>query len=70
MRRFEGKVCVITASSSGIGLSTARLMGQEGGKVVVSSRKQSNVTAAIESLRKENIICEGIACNVANDRKK
>ena len=70
MRRFEGKVCIITASSSGIGLSTARLMGLEGGKIIVNSRKQSNVTAAIESLRKENIVCEGIACSVSKHRKR
>jgi len=38
MRRYEGKVCVVTASTAGIGLAIAERLGMEGGTVVVSSR--------------------------------
>lgn len=70
MKRFQDKVCVVTASASGIGLAIARRLGQEGGKVVISSRSEKHVLEAVEGLRKEGITCEGIVCHVAKDRKK
>jgi dehydrogenase/reductase SDR family protein 4 len=38
MRRFEGRVCVVTASATGIGLAIAERLASEGGHVVISSR--------------------------------
>ena len=35
MRRFEGKVAVITGGGAGIGLATARRIGAEGGRVAL-----------------------------------
>ena len=70
MKRFEDKVCIVTASATGIGLAIAEKMGQEGGKVVISSRNSKNIESAVKRLRAQNIICEGIICHVAKDRKK
>ena len=70
MKRFQDKVCVVTASATGIGLAIAEKMGQEGGKLVISSRDPKNIEAAIKKLRAQNIVCEGIVCHVAKDRKK
>jgi dehydrogenase/reductase SDR family protein 4 len=39
MKRFEGKVCLVTASTAGIGYATAERMAQEGGHVFICSRK-------------------------------
>ena len=39
-RRLEGKVAVVTASTQGIGLAIAERLGLEGAAVVISSRKQ------------------------------
>lgn len=71
-RRLEGKVCVVTASTEGIGLAIAKRLGAEGGKVVVSSRKQANVDEAVKLLKDQGATVHGVACHVgnANDRKK
>ena len=41
-----GKVCVVTASTGGIGLETARLLAAEGARVVVTGRSDERVEAA------------------------
>jgi short chain dehydrogenase len=72
-KRLEGKVCVVTASTEGIGLAIAKRLGAEGGKVVVSSRKQANVDEAVKLLQDQGVVdVFGIACHVGNaaDRKK
>jgi 3-oxoacyl-[acyl-carrier protein] reductase len=42
------RVCVVTGSTGGIGLETARLLVAEGGRVVVCGRHSANVDAARE----------------------
>lgn len=73
LRRLEGKICVVTASSDGIGFAIAKRLGAEGAKVVVSSRKQSNVDEAVKTLKDQGINdVLGVTCHVAkeSDRKK
>lgn len=43
MSSMKGKVAVVTASSTGIGKAIVERLGEEGCKVVVSSRKQSHI---------------------------
>jgi 3-oxoacyl-[acyl-carrier protein] reductase len=43
---LEDRVCVVTGSTAGIGLETARLLAVEGAKVVVTGRDQERVDAA------------------------
>lgn len=71
--RLEGKICVVTASTDGIGFSIAKKLGFEGAKVVVSSRKQKNVDEAVQSLKSQGIKdVIGVSCHVAvaNDRQR
>jgi 3-oxoacyl-[acyl-carrier protein] reductase len=44
------RVCVVTASTGGIGLETARLLCEEGGRVVVTGRDQARVEQVREEL--------------------
>jgi len=39
-------------------------LGQEGAKVVISSRKQKNVDKALDLLKQENVECHGMVCHV------
>ena len=50
MNRFEGKVCLVTASTAGIGLAIADRMAQEGGNLIICSRKKQNVDDAVKSI--------------------
>ena len=48
-QRLEGKVAVVTASTQGIGLAIAERLGLEGAAVVISSRKQVQLSRQILS---------------------
>jgi len=62
----------VTASTQGIGYAIAKRLAQEGAKVVVSSRKEKNVTEAVDKLKNEGLTVHGLVCHVmkAEDRKK
>ena len=47
-----------------IGYDIARRLGLDGAKVVVSSRRQKNVSKAVEQLQSEKIDAHGIVCHV------
>jgi 3-oxoacyl-[acyl-carrier protein] reductase len=55
------RVCVVTGSTGGIGLSTARLLAGEGARVVVCGRKPERVEAA----RAQSGAAHGVACELA-----
>jgi dehydrogenase/reductase SDR family protein 4 len=53
-QRYKDRVCVVTASTAGIGYAIAERFAAEGGKVVLSSRKQAGVDAAVARI-KQNV---------------
>jgi NAD(P)-dependent dehydrogenase (short-subunit alcohol dehydrogenase family) len=55
--RVEGKVAVITGSTSGIGAGTARRLHEEGAKVVVSGRNRAKGEALAEELGADAAFC-------------
>ncbi|KHJ88708.1 oxidoreductase, short chain dehydrogenase/reductase family protein, partial [Oesophagostomum dentatum] len=50
MTRFDGKVVIVTGSSSGIGAETALLFAKEGAKVTITGRKPDGLEATKQSI--------------------
>jgi NAD(P)-dependent dehydrogenase (short-subunit alcohol dehydrogenase family) len=48
-----GKRALVTGSTAGIGLATARALAREGAMVVVNGRTRTRVDAAVEALRRD-----------------
>ena len=61
---------MVTASTAGIGLAIAERMAQEGGNVIICSRKQKNVDEALQTINATIKKCgskgsvDGLAVNV------
>ena len=53
-----------------IGLAIARRLGQDGAKVMVSSRKKENVDRTVETLRGENLDVDGLVCHVGKQEDR
>lgn len=50
MKRFEGKVAVVTGASRGIGFAVARRIVDEGGRVVITARGAEALAEAVTKL--------------------
>jgi NAD(P)-dependent dehydrogenase (short-subunit alcohol dehydrogenase family) len=59
---IRGRRALVTGSTAGIGLATARLLAEEGAVVFVNGRTESRVHAAIASIRET---VPGAACEAA-----
>lgn len=64
--RLEGKSAVITGSSKGIGKAIAIALGQQGARVVISSRKQDAVQETVNELRQMGIDAIGIVAHMGD----
>lgn len=63
-RRYEGKIVLVTASSTGIGFGISERMAKEGATVIISSRKQTNVDDAVQRLKNQGLSAYGFVCHV------
>jgi 3-oxoacyl-[acyl-carrier protein] reductase len=59
---LRGRVCLVTGSTAGIGLATARLLADEGARVVVCGRERGRV----ERARREAGAELGVVCDLAD----
>ncbi len=50
MRRFDGKVAVVTGGNSGIGLATAKRLQQEGARVAIAGRSMKTLVEAVQEI--------------------
>jgi NAD(P)-dependent dehydrogenase (short-subunit alcohol dehydrogenase family) len=55
---------VVTGSTRGLGFAMARLLGQQGATVMLASRSDQDVAAAVDRLRQEGIAASGRRCDV------
>ncbi|KAK4020280.1 hypothetical protein OUZ56_002272 [Daphnia magna] len=71
-KKLDGRIAIVTASTEGIGFAIAKRLASDGAQVVVSSRKQKNVDAAVAKLKMEGLSVTGMVCHVGlkEDREK
>ena len=65
MRKLEGRVALIPGGTKGIGFEIAKAYASEGATVVVASRKQENVDAAVAEIAACGA-ADGIACDISD----
>src|SRR6476660_7342648 len=58
---LEDRICLVTGSTAGIGLETARLLAAEGARVVINGRDRDRV----EQARAEAGAALGVACDLS-----
>ncbi|KAG4071993.1 hypothetical protein HA402_010930 [Bradysia odoriphaga] len=70
-KNLSGKVAVVTGSTEGIGLAIAKRLASDGASVVISSRKLSNVSKAVELLKSMGYSqVHGFKCHVGVDQDR
>lgn len=62
---LNGKTALVTGGSKGIGLACARSLASEGARVVISSRSQANIDAALQQIPGAT----GIAADLTSDEQ-
>jgi NAD(P)-dependent dehydrogenase (short-subunit alcohol dehydrogenase family) len=68
MKRFDGKVAIVTGAASGIGLAAARRFGSEGARVVIADLDETKAGAAAEQVKKDGAPdAIGLACDVSDE---
>jgi gluconate 5-dehydrogenase len=64
---LSGKTALITGGSRGLGLQMAEALGEQGAKIVLSSRKQSDLDDAVAHLKERGIDAFAIAADLSQD---
>ena len=59
---------VVTGASSGIGLAAARLMAQQGARVVVTARREAELAALVSAIREQGGDAVALAGDVRDER--
>ena len=65
---LTGKTALITGGSRGLGLQLAEALGEQGAKLVISSRKQHELDEAIEHLKQRGIDAIAIAADLGREQ--
>jgi NAD(P)-dependent dehydrogenase (short-subunit alcohol dehydrogenase family) len=61
------RAAIVTGASSGIGLATARVLGEEGFAVTMAARRPEKLDAAVAGLAADGFDVQAIAANVADE---
>lgn len=64
---LQGKTALVTGGSRGLGLQMAEALGEQGARVVVSSRKQGELDEAVAHLASRGIDASAIVADLSQD---
>jgi NAD(P)-dependent dehydrogenase (short-subunit alcohol dehydrogenase family) len=64
--RLDGKVAVITGANSGIGLATAKRFAQEGARIFMTGRRESELAVAVDEVGSNASGVPGDVSNLAD----
>lgn len=64
---LTGRTALITGGSRGLGLQMAEALGEQGAKLVISSRKQNELDEAVAHLKKMGIDVVSMASDLGNE---
>jgi len=64
---LKGQTALVTGGSRGLGLQMARALGEAGAKVMLTSRKASDLQEAAAELKAGGIDCDWIAADCASE---
>ncbi|MES2071676.1 MAG: SDR family oxidoreductase [Pseudomonadota bacterium] len=64
---LAGKTALITGGSRGLGLQMAEALGEQGAKIVLSSRKQADLDEAVAHLKSRGIDASAIAADLSQE---
>ncbi|MFE7422535.1 SDR family oxidoreductase [Rhodococcus sp. NPDC057529] len=66
---LDGRTALVTGGSRGLGLQIAEALGEQGARVVISSRKADSLQIAQERLSAKGIKCEWIAADSSREEE-
>jgi NAD(P)-dependent dehydrogenase (short-subunit alcohol dehydrogenase family) len=61
------RAAIVTGASSGIGLATAQVLGEEGYGITMAARRPEKLDAAVAALAEQGFDVHGVAGNVAEE---
>ncbi|RZI42802.1 SDR family NAD(P)-dependent oxidoreductase [Herbaspirillum sp. HC18] len=64
---LKGKTALVTGGSRGLGLQIAEALGEQGAKIVLSSRKQADLDEAVAHLKARGIEASAIAADLSKE---
>jgi NAD(P)-dependent dehydrogenase (short-subunit alcohol dehydrogenase family) len=64
---LSGRTALVTGGSRGLGLQIAEALGEQGARIVLSSRKQAELDEAVAHLKQRGIAADAIAADLAQE---
>ena len=66
---LSGRTALVTGGSRGLGLQIAEALGEQGARIVVSSRKQADLDEAVAHLKQRGIAADAIAADLGQEQE-